>query len=100
MDILFDNQGNPKVFKGKTSFGSTISEPVQEKLYDTFEYKKVEYASWGETNRYPDDAEQIIEATSVLKTGLNYKVRCCYGQGVVPVQVTGFDERNNEVFEL
>lgn len=98
MDILFDNQGNPKVFKGKTSFGSTISEPVQEKLYDTFEYKKVEYASWGETNRYPDDAEQIIEATSVLKTGLNYKVRCCYGQGVVPVEMIGFDENNNEMF--
>ena len=99
MEILFDNNGTPKMFKGKTVFGSTLSKPLKEKLSDTFFYKKVEYASWGDNNHYPDDAENTIEATSVLKTGLNYKVRCCYGQGVVPVQVVGFDEQNNEVFK-
>ena len=99
MEILFDNNGTPKMFKGKTVFGSTLNKPLKEKLYDTFSYKEVEYASWGDNNCYPDDAERTIECTSVLKTGLNYKVRCCYGQGVVPVQVVGFDEQNNEVFK-
>ncbi|MBO4654650.1 MAG: hypothetical protein J5644_03810 [Bacteroidales bacterium] len=97
MEILFDNQGEPKLFYGKTVFGSTTKQ-VEEKLYDTFSFDKLEYASWGDNNRYPDDAEQIIETTSVLKTGLNYKVRCCYGQGVVPVEMIGFDENNNEIF--
>ena len=99
MEILFDNQGDPKLFYGKTVFGSTITKLVEEKLYDTFFFNKVEYASWGDNNHYPDDAENTIEATSVLKTGLNYKVRCCYGQGVVPVEMIGFDDKNNEIFQ-
>lgn len=99
MEILFDNQGDPKLFYGETVFGSTITKLVEEKLYDTFFFNKVEYASWGDNNHYPDDAENTIEATSVLKTGLNYKVRCCYGQGVVPVEMIGFDDKNNEIFQ-
>lgn len=99
MEILFDNQGDPKLFYGKTVFGSTITKLAEEKLYDTFFFNKVEYASWGDNNHYPDDAENTIEATSVLKTGLNYKVRCCYGQGVVPVEMIGFDDKNNEIFQ-
>ncbi len=89
------------MFKGKNFFGSTFKSamrPVSERTEDLFTFNKVEYVSWGDNNRYPDDAEQIIESTSVLKTGLNYKCRCCYGQGVVPVTVSGFDQNNNEVF--
>ena len=71
----------------------------QEHLDDRFSFRKREYATWGETNCFPDDAEKTIRSTSVLQTGLNYKARCCYGQGVVPVKVAGFDESNNEIFE-
>ena len=100
MEILFDKKGEPKVFRGGTVFGSTISgsKEVKERVDDRFTFKKVEYACWGDTNCYPDDAEKTIRRTSVLQTGLNYKVRCCYGQGVVPVQVSGFDDNNNEIF--
>lgn len=100
MDILFDNHGAPKIFNCHSIFGSTISniKTVYEDLYDKFSFRKVEYASWGGNNCYPDEADRVIRSTSVLQTGLNYKVRCCVGQGVVPVQVSGFDDNNNEIF--
>lgn len=100
MEILFDKKGEPKVFRGKTVFGSTTSvKPVKERLDEYFSFDKRDYATWGDTNCFPDDAERTIRATSVLQTGLNYKARCCYGQGVVPVKVSGFDDNNNEIFE-
>lgn len=100
MEILFDKKGEPKVFRGKTVFGSTTSvKPVKERLDEYFSFDKRDYATWGDTNCLPDDAERTIRATSVLQTGLNYKARCCYGQGVVPVKVSGFDADNNEIFE-
>ena len=100
MEILFDKKGEPKVFRGKTVFGSTTSvKPVKERLGEYFSFDKRDYATWGDTNCFPDDAERTIRATSVLQTGLNYKARCCYGQGVVPVKVSGFDANNNEIFE-
>ena len=100
MEILFDKKGEPKVFRGKTVFGSTTSvKPVKERLDEYFSFDKRNYATWGDTNCFPDDAERTIRTTSVLQTGLNYKARCCYGQGVVPVKVSGFDANNNEIFE-
>lgn len=99
MEILFDKKGEPKMFQGSGIFGSTNTvKTVQERLDDRFPFRKREYATWGETNCFPDDAEKTIRSTSVLQTGLNYKARCCYGQGVVPVKVAGFDESNNEIF--
>lgn len=100
MEILFDKKGEPKMFQGRGVIGSTTTvKPVQEHLDDRFSFCKREYATWGDTNCFPDDAEKTIRSTSVLQTGLNYKARCCYGQGVVPVKVAGFDENNNEIFE-
>lgn len=103
MEILFNKEATPMMFRGSSIFGSTTTEKprkkeVSEKNDDTFVFDGVKYAIWGESNCYPDEAETIIERTSVLKTGLNYKCRCCYGQGVVPVQVVGFDAGNNEIF--
>ena len=100
MDILFNKAGDPLVFYGKSVFGSTTTKnTVKETVEETFSFREREYAVWGDTNCFPDDAEKTIRATSVLQTGLNYKARCCYGQGVVPVRVTGFDQGNNEIFE-
>lgn len=99
MEILFNKKGDPLMFLGSSLYGSTTTvKTVQERTDDRFTFREREYVSWGDTNCFPDDAEQTIRSTSVLQTGLNYKVRCCYGQGVVPVQVGGFDEQNNEIF--
>lgn len=102
MKILFNNEGSPMMMSGAVFFGSTIpatTKPINEKRDDKFKFLDVEYATWGDSNNYPDEAELLINKTSVLKTGLNYKCRCCYGQGVVPVKVEGFDENNNEIFK-
>lgn len=98
MKILFNKNGMPLAMDGKTVFASTKT-TVSERVEDTFYFQDVKYASWGGQNCFPDEAEKTIEGTSVLKTGLNYKVRCCYGQGVVPVTVEGFDSNNNEIFK-
>jgi hypothetical protein len=69
------------------------------KATETFIYKGVKYVFWGHNNRFPDDAENLIHETSVLQTALNYKCRCCYGQGVLPVEITGIDEELNEIYK-
>lgn len=100
MKILFNKEGNPLMFSGKSVIGSTTTtKTVSEKVEETFSFRKHDYAVWGDSNCFPDDAEKTIRKTSVLQTGLNYKARCCYGQGVVPMKVAGFDESNNEIFE-
>jgi hypothetical protein len=65
----------------------------------TFQYKNSDYVCWGENNRFPDDAELLIHRTGVLQTALNYKSRCCYGQGVIPVVLEGLDENLKDIYK-
>ncbi|MDD4847308.1 MAG: hypothetical protein PHR53_00885 [Bacteroidales bacterium] len=86
---LISTTGMPKNLKSK-GYSST------EKLDDYFIFNGIRYANWGQNNDFPDAAEKIISSTAVLRTALNYKSRCCYGQGVFPTRVTGYDEKGNE----
>jgi len=101
MEIVFNNTGTPLLFLGSKSYGQTVttSEKVKEETLNRFTHKKIEYAYWGENNRYPEQAIDIIGKTGVLSTGLNYKCRCCYGQGVLPMVVSGMDEDSNVKYE-
>ena len=101
MDIVFNSLGTPLLFLGSKSYGQTVvtSEKVKEELLSSFMHKNVEYAYWGDNNRYPEDALDIIGKTGVLSTGLNYKCRCCYGQGVLPAVVAGMGEDNKVRYE-
>lgn len=99
MEIVFNNEGTPMLFAGERSIGSTRKTiSVNEELFRKFSYKDVEYACWGDANRYPDDALEVIGATGVLSTALNYKCRCCYGQGVIPMTVADIAEDGTEKF--
>ena len=99
MEVIFNKKGTPLLFLGKTSYGSTVkTASVNEYTYERFSFKEVEYASWGSANRYPEEALDVIGKTGVLATGLNYKCRCCYGQGVLPVTLTGLDAQNREQY--
>jgi len=99
MEILFNKQGTPLLFLGSKTHGKTIkSVSVNEEIFEKFTFHDTEYASWGTNNRYPEDALEVVAKTGVLSTGLNYKCRCCYGQGVLPVSVTGLDGQNREQF--
>lgn len=99
MEIVFNSEGTPMLFAGERSIGSTRKTfSVNEELFRKFSYNDVEYACWGDANRYPDDALEVIGSTGVLSTALNYKCRCCYGQGVVPMTMAGIDENGSEKF--
>ena len=100
-DIVFNKKGVPLVFRGKTFFGSTVYKSMSsnEKVTDVFYHNNLPYAKWGTTNDYPEEALEMIGKTGVLSTGLNYKARCCYGQGVIPVTVTGLDDKNAEIYK-
>ena len=64
----------------------------------TFSYNGADFVRWGDGNRFPDEAVKIIGKTGVLATAINYKCRCCHGQGVVPAKVTGLNEKLEEVY--
>ncbi|MDL2312450.1 hypothetical protein LJC68_06195 [Bacteroidales bacterium OttesenSCG-928-B11] len=100
MDIIFNKEGAPLMFLGNKTYGATSDRKptVQEELLSTFSHNKIEFAYWGDNNRYPENALNVIGKTGVLSTALNYKCRCCYGQGVVPMTLTGIDENNKEIF--
>jgi len=101
MDIVFNNTGTPLLFLGNTTYGQTVkpSEQVKEEPVSVFMHNNIEYAYWGNDNRYPESANDIIGKTGVLSTGLNYKCRCCYGQGVLPMMLTGVDENGKACYD-
>lgn len=107
--ILFNKEGDPKMWVGSRTFGWSKNVPsVNVKgrdVSDTFflarqgNRKPLEFVSWGENNRFPEDAVHTIESTNVLQTGLNFKARVAYGQGVLPFEYGGFDDKGNEVLK-
>ncbi len=99
MEVIFNKRGTPLLFLGRTAYGATVKKvTVNEEILDRFSFRDTEYACWGSANRYPEEALEVIGKTGVLSTGLNYKCRCCYGQGVLPVTLTGLDAQNREQF--
>ena len=99
MEVIFNKQGTPLLFLGAVSYGSTVKKvSVNEEIFERFTFDGTEYACWGGSNRFPEEALDVIGKTGVLSTGLNYKCRCCYGQGVLPVTLTGLDENNREKY--
>jgi hypothetical protein len=101
MDIVYNNSGTPLLFLGNKSYGQTVkpTERVKEEPTSVFLHNKVEYAYWGNNNRYPEQANDIIGKTGVLSTGLNYKCRCCYGQGVLPMMLTGVEDDGKPCYQ-
>ena len=97
MDILFNNEGDPMLFCGKGVYGFTKNtEPVPEKPKETFTVKERDFVSWGPGNRYPDEAVRTIGSTGVLSTGIGFKARTSFGQGVVPMDVAGYDDNGDQ----
>lgn len=103
-NIIWGANGNPIGYSGKHSFGFAVrdfktnkgSEPV-ESFIIRYGNEDIEFVSWGPNNLFPEDAIDVISSTNVLQTGLDYKARICYGQGMVPMVFDGFDEEGNEV---
>lgn len=95
---MTDNEGTPLMFRSNRVFGFTETpHPVVEKPEETFTIGKREYVSWGPDNRYPDEAVRTIGKTGVLSTGIGFKARTSFGQGVVPMDITGYDDKSGDM---
>lgn len=110
VDILFNKQGIPLIGYGKKSFISTIGVPFNAKTQspaqpkedpdDTISVKNLNTVSWGDGNTFPSNAEEIINKTGVLNTGLKFIRNFTIGQGIYPVKITGYDDNGNELIEV
>lgn len=98
MRILFDPHGTPIAVTSSKMFATTVlSKHSNEKPQTLFSVDGEEFVSWGDTNRYPDDAVMTIGRTGVLSTAVGFKCRTSLGQGVVAMQRNGFGEDGKEL---
>lgn len=97
MDIVFNKRGYPVMMGSSRLFAVTVSSPSKksEEPQETFTFKNHEFVCWGPGNRYPDDAVRVIGTTGVLSTAIGFKARTSFGQGVVPMDITGYDDDGN-----
>ena len=111
MDILFDKAGYPAMMTSSSTFvesigkRSTAAENKLKKLIQPYDvnrrrwimYNNHKVAIWGKDNRFPQMASEVIGGTSVLNTGLKFLRSLTIGQGIYPCEVTGYDEKGNEM---
>ena len=108
MKLLFNSKGVPLMGYGQKLFFSTAGspsesikpDPVIEILEDNLTAGKHKLSPWGEDNDFPNRVLAIIEKTGVLNSGLKYIRNFTLGQGIFPIQVTGFDDQGNEQFSV
>lgn len=59
---------------------------------------KLDVAFWGEDNRFPQNIEQQLAYCGVAKSGLDWKARFLWGNGIIPGKVSGYKEDGSEIF--
>lgn len=98
MNILFNKNGNPVMGHGEKVVAFTTTKPsrTNENPRDTFTFKEKTFVCWGPANNYPDEAVRTIGTTGVLSTAIGYKSRTSFGQGVVPMDIVGYDDNGNQ----
>lgn len=55
-------------------------------------------AFWGEDNRFPQRIEQQLAYCGIAKSGLDWKARTLYGNGIIPGTITGVQDDGTEIF--
>ena len=71
--------------------------PFDWKKLRTIAFDDLQVVSWGKGNSFPQRAAETIQGTSVLNTGLKCLRSLTIGQGIYPCEVTGFDDKGNEL---
>ena len=100
MDIIFNHKtGLPLAVTSNNLFAITHVNKMNEEPKDTFTVNKIKFASWGPTNKYPDEAVQIIGRTGVLSIAVEFKARTSFGQGVIAKHHEGYDEQGEEILK-
>jgi hypothetical protein len=109
-NLVFNNAGVPLVGFGTksgmyinttgapTEKPKKVAEPTDNDPDKTI-IGNIEIADWGAGNRFPTDADAIINSVSVLNAGLKFIRNFTLGQGIFPVTVEGYDDDGNEVLK-
>lgn len=108
VESVFNKQGIPLAFFGKTAFmvtkGAPKVKPPTSKQTEIIEDKsnvdKYEVASWGANNDFPQQSNQVISTIGVLNTGLKFIRNFTLGQGIFPCTVTGYTDDGNEILKI
>jgi len=111
MEILFNNDGSPLLGFGNkagvemiTKGGPQLKRPDVSKQIEhqqdkiTLEGNTI--VPWGSDNNFPGKANEMIRSVGVLNTGLKFMRNFTLGQGIFPVEVTGYDEQGNEQLKV
>jgi len=101
METTYSKDGTPLVMLGTDRSSQSLATPIEpvSSSGDTFSYNRVEYVSWGDANRQPEDDELAIRKSTVLTTGLVYKCEVVHGEGCVPVTIQGYDDKCNAIYK-
>lgn len=111
MDILFNDEGTPMMLNSVYFFGDTVSRasdaikrrdilaPHDVSRLNTQNVPGTDkfVMNWGRGNLFPLKAADTIASTSVLNTGLKFIRSLTIGQGLYACEVTGVDEKGNEM---
>lgn len=111
MEILYNNAGDPLLMLGtKAGLDMITKGSPQQKRPDVS--KSIEHQQekitldgnvivpWGANNDFPIKANEMIRSVGVLNTGLKFMRNFTLGQGIFPVEVTGYDEQGNEQLKV
>lgn len=118
-DTLFNKEGVPLMAFGTKHFITTSGAPRDklnakkatenekpkvtkqtEVIEDKLTVGNVEIAAWGSNNDFPKTAYDTIRSVGVLNTGLKFIRNLTLGQGIFPCEVTGYDEKGNEILKV
>lgn len=79
-----------------TTWNSSGSVPLPIKKLTT----ALDIVPWGEDNRFPQNITKLMSACSIGLAGLDWKMRALYGNGIIPVRITGYeDEGKKEIVQ-
>ena len=108
-DALFNKDGAPLAFFGKSYFATTTGAPAEKRPKVSEQMQKVdgksmvdkyEIVPWGDGNDFPTKANEIIGSVGVLNTGLKFTRNFTIGQGIFPAKVIGYDDNGNEKLQI
>ena len=74
----------------------TVKQPYEDKTGA----ESYQVLSWGSNNDFPETAITTIEKSTVLGSGLKYKLQLVIGQGVYPCRVKEFQDNGDEIVEV
>lgn len=111
MEILYDKSGAPLLAYGSSAYIKTtgvsaasnqsVSPTTPVRPFDfTYEVDGQKLSPWGTNNKFPLEADELINKIGVLNTGLRFIRNVMLGQGIFPCTVEGFDDDGNEVLKV